>query len=448
MSAPKVTAELAGWIAGADASMIPENVRQEGTRTFVNWVGCAVGGAGHETADRAIAAVSPFSGPRVATVLGRRERLDVLHAALLNGVTSHVLDYDDTHLKTIIHPAGPVASALLALAESRPLSGRDFLTAMIIGVEVECRIGNAVYPDHYDRGWHITGTAGVFGAAAAVGRAIGLDAQRMSWALGLAATQSSGLREMFGTMTKSFHPGRAAQNGAFAAFLAEAGFDSSERGIEAPRGFANVMSDKQDYGEILDGLGERWEAGLNSYKPFACGIVIHPAIDGCRQIREEIGDRVRDIEAVKLKTHPLVLELTNKTAPKTGLEGKFSVYHAAACALLRGDGSPTAFTDEVVNMPEIVAMRDRVKAEADPGCHEASVTVEVTFRDGSALTKHVEHAIGSLERPLTNAQLDDKFMDQAKLVIGEAQARDLLALSWRIGELGDAAEVARASVPQ
>ncbi len=447
MNPPKVTAELADWIVGLDPSTIPAEVRDEGVRTFVNWVGCAVGGARHETADCALAAVSPFSGPRNATVLGRPERLDALHAALLNGITSHVLDYDDTHLKTIIHPAGPVASALLALAEIRPLSGRDLLTAMIIGVEVECRIGNAVYPDHYDHGWHITGTAGVFGAAAAVGRAIGLNPQQMRWALGLAATQSAGLREMFGTMTKSFHPGRAAQNGAFCAFLAEAGFDSSERGIEAPRGFANVMSDKQDYSEILDGLGSRWEAALNSYKPFACGIVIHPTIDGCQQIRDEIGERVQEIEAVQLTTHPLVLELTGKTAPKTGLEGKFSVYHAAACALLRGDGAPTAFTDEVVNLPEIISLRDKVKAEADPACHEASVTIDVTFEDGSTLTERIERAIGSRERPLTNAQLETKFVNQAKLVIGEAQTRDLLALSWRIDALEDAAAVARASVP-
>src|SRR3546814_8373174 len=163
------------------------------------------------------------------------------------------------------------------------------------GSEGEGRIGNAVYPDHYDRGWHITGTAGGFGAAAAVGRAIGLDAQKMGWALGLAATQSAGLREMFGTMTKSFHPGRAAQNGAMAAFLAEAGFDSSERAIEAPRGFASVLSDKQDYNEILDGLGSRWAAALNSYKPFACGIVIHPTIDGCRQIGAEIRSEERRV---------------------------------------------------------------------------------------------------------------------------------------------------------
>jgi 2-methylcitrate dehydratase PrpD len=448
MTAPQVTAELADWIVGLEPSAIPGEVRREAVRTFVNWVGCAVGGARHETADKALAAVSPFSGPRDATVLGRTERLDALHAALLNGIASHVLDYDDTHLKTIIHPAGPVASALLALAEIRPLSGRDLLTALIVGVEVECRIGNAVYPDHYDRGWHITGTAGVFGAAAAVGRAIGLDARQMRWALGLAATQSSGLREMFGTMTKSFHPGRAAQNGAFSAFLAEAGFDSSERGIEAPRGFANVLSDKQDYSEILDGLGTRWEAALNSYKPFACGIVIHPAIDGCQQIRAEIGERVTEIEAVRLLTHPLVLELTGKTAPKTGLEGKFSVYHAAACALLLGDGSPTAFTDEVVNRPDIIALRNRVKAQADPDCHEAAVTIDVTFKDGSSMTKYVERAIGSREKPLTDEQLETKFVNQASAVIGEARSRDLLALAWRIDDLDDAAAVARASVPQ
>jgi len=448
MTATKVTAELAEWIVGLKGTDIPAEVREEGVRTFVNWVGCAVGGARHETADRALAAVEPFSGPRKATVLGRAEKLDALHAALLNGITSHVLDYDDTHLKTIIHPAGPVASALLALAEIRPLSGRDLLTALVVGVEVECRIGNAVYPDHYDRGWHITGTAGVFGAAAAVGHAIGLDAQKMRWALGLAATQSAGLREMFGTMTKSFHPGRAAQNGAMSAFLAEAGFDSSEQAIEAKRGFASVMSDKQDYGEIVDGLGTRWEAALNSYKPFACGIVIHPTIDGCQQIREEIGERVRDIAKVQLTTHPLVLELTGKTAPRTGLEAKFSVYHSAACALLRGDGAPTAFTDEVVNLPEITALRDKVKANADPDCHEAAVTIEVTFNDGSTFSKRVERAIGSREHPLSNAQLETKFMNQAKLVIGEVPARALLDIAWDIESLERAAAVADVSVPE
>ncbi|WP_206454976.1 MmgE/PrpD family protein [Aurantimonas marina] len=446
MTAPHVTSTLAEWIVGVQDRAIPEDVRREGVRTFVNWVGCAVGGASHETVDAALRAVDAFSGPRTSGVLGRKERLDVLHAALVNGISSHVLDYDDTHLKTIIHPAGPVASALLALAEARPMSGRDLITSMLVGIEVECRIGNCVYPQHYDRGWHITGTTGVFGAAAAVGHAIGLDKMQMQWALGLAATQSAGLREMFGTMTKSFHPGRAAQNGAMSAFLAEAGFDSSLQGIEAPRGFANVLSDKQDYSEILDGLGTSWEAALNSYKPFACGIVIHPTIDGCQQIRNEIGDKVGDIQSVKLTTHPLVLELTGKTSPKTGLEGKFSVYHAAASALIEGDGSPTAFTDEMVNRADIIALRDKVKAASDPSIHEASVTIDVTFTDGSTLRKHIERAIGSRERPLTDEQLDAKFTRQSELVVGEGQTRAILDAAWRIETLADAGDVARQAV--
>src|SRR5690606_11330930 len=168
--------------------MIPASIRAEGVRTFVNWLGCAVGGATHETVDRALDVVRLFSGPERAQVIGRAERLDELHAALLNGISSHVLDYDDTHLKTIIHPAGPVASAILAVSESRAISGRDFLTALVTGIEVECRIGNCVYPEHYDRGWHITGTAGVFGAAAATGKLLGLTQQQMVWAFGMAAT--------------------------------------------------------------------------------------------------------------------------------------------------------------------------------------------------------------------------------------------------------------------
>ncbi|MBC7284251.1 MmgE/PrpD family protein [Hoeflea sp.] len=443
---PAVTRQLVDWIVDIKGSDIPADVRREGLRTFVNWTGCAVGGARHETVDRALAAVMPFSGKATSTVLGRPERLDALYAALLNGITSHVLDYDDTHLKTIIHPAGPVASALLALAELRPMSGRDFLTALIVGIEVECRIGNAVYPNHYDRGWHITGTAGVFGAAAATGKAIGLTKQQMRWAFGLAATQSSGLREMFGTMTKSFHPGRAAQNGLFSALLAEANFDSSERAIEAPRGFANVTSTKQDYSEILDDLGVRWESALNSYKPFACGIVIHPTIDGCQQIRKEIGDRVNTIKSVHLTTHPLVLELTGKKTPRTGLEGKFSVFHSAAAALLKGDGAPTAFTDELVNLPEIISLRDRITASSDPECHEASVTIDVIFEDGSTLTKHVERAVGSKDVPLTDAQIDTKFTTQSALVIGEEATKELLAIAWDLESLSSVADVARISV--
>jgi 2-methylcitrate dehydratase PrpD len=447
MQETQVTRKLARWIVSQPAASIPAPVKREGTRTVINWLGCAIGGSTHETVDRALDAIELFTGPEQATVFGRRVRLDVLHTALVNGISSHVLDYDDTHLKTIIHPAGPVASAAFAVGEMMGVSGADLLAAIVIGMEVECRIGNAVYPDHYDRGWHITGTAGVFGAAAAVGRLLGLDERQMTWALGTAATQSSGLREMFGTMCKSFHPGRAAQNGAFAAFLARSGFDSSERAIEAPRGFANVLSTKQDYAEILDGLGERWETALNTYKPFACGIVIHPAIDGCQQIREELGDAVKTIQKVELTTHPLVLELTGKTEPKTGLEGKFSIYHAAAIALLRGDGSPTAFTDEAVSDPAVIALRQRIHATADKAISEESVLIAVTLSDGRRIETHVKHAIGSVERPLSNVQLEAKFKGSSVPVIGEDATNTLLTLGWMFEELADIRELAAKTVP-
>src|SRR2546425_6095722 len=261
-----VTRTLAHYVVSGSYADLPPAVCREARRTLLNWMGCAVGGSRHEAVDVAISALAPFSGPPRASVLGRRERMDILNASLMNGISSHVFDFDDTHLKTVIHPAGPVASAILALAEHRPVSGREFLHALVLGVEVECRIGNAVYPAHYDRGWHITGTTGVFGAAAAAGRLLGLSEQQMRWAFGLAATQPVGLREMFGTMTKSFHPGRAAQNGLTAALLAKEGFTSSEVGLEGRTGWAHVLSTACDYGQITRGLGDHYEILLNTYK--------------------------------------------------------------------------------------------------------------------------------------------------------------------------------------
>jgi 2-methylcitrate dehydratase PrpD len=445
---PAITRQLAEFVVGSRPEDIPSEVYAEAARSFLNWAGCTVGGSIHPAVDIAWAAAKPFAGPAQATVLGKGFRTDVLNAALLNGIASHVFDFDDTHLKTIIHPAGPVASGLLALAETRPMTGREFLHAFILGIEVECRIGNSVYPDHYDRGWHITGTAGVFGAAAAAGKALGLDAQRMTYAMGIAATQSSGLREMFGTMCKPFHPGKAAQNGTHAAFLAREGFTSSERGIEAPRGFAHVASTKFDPGEITDGLGVRWESALNTYKPFACGIVIHPALDACVQLRNAHGLKPQDVASLDLQVHPLVLELTGKTAPRTGLEGKFSVYHSCAAALVHGRCGEHEYSDACVADPVIVGLRQKVKATVRPGIHEHQVDATLTTTDGRVLKLFIENAIGSLGRPLTDAELDAKLVDLCEPVIGAAGSQALIAATRGVGAAPDLSAVIRAASPQ
>jgi 2-methylcitrate dehydratase PrpD len=443
----EITRTLSRFVLEHRAADLPQPVRHEAARSFLNWVSCAVGASRHETVERALAALAPFSGPPEATVLGRGERLDVMHAALMNGITSHTFDFDDTHLKTVIHPSGPVASAILALAERRRVSGTDFLHAFVLGVEVECRIGNAVYPEHYDVGWHITGTAGVFGAAAAAGRLLGLTEQQLTWALGIAATQASGLREMFGTMCKPFHPGNAARNGLLAALLAQQNFTSSEQGIEAKRGFAHVLSTAFKAEEITGGLGETWEIALNTYKPFACGIVIHPIIDACVQLREAHGIAAGEVAAVEARVHPLVLELTGKKTPQVGLEGKFSVYHSAAVALIFGAAGEQQYSDECVRDPRVVRLRDRVSAVIEPGLHEDQAHVTVRLNDGRTFEKRIEHAIGSLERPMSDRDLEAKFRTLSEGILSPSERDRLIGLCWGMESLEDIADVARASSP-
>ena len=443
---PEVTKILAHYIVNAKYEDLPAKVRKEGTRTLLNWVGVAIGGSHHETVDIAVSALAPFSGPAQASLFGRHERFDIMNAAFLNGVSSHIFDYNDTHLKTIIHPAGPVASAILALSEMQPVTGKDFLNALVLGVETECRIGNAVYPNHYDAGWHITGTAGVFGSAAAVGKLLKLTEQQMIWALGLAASQPVGLRESFGSMNKSFNPGRAASNGIFAALLAAKNYTSSDGMIEAKRGWANTISTKQDYREITEGLGTRYEAALNTYKPFACGIVMHPAIDAAIQLRDENKLTADQIERVELKVHPLVIELTGKKTPREGLEGKFSIYHAVAVALVEGAGGEKQFSNRAVTDPVVVALRSKVMPVVTPGVDAAQVDMTVVLKDGRRLEKHIEHAIGSVDVPMSDQALEKKFSDLAEGILPAPTIRRVMDLCWNVETVGNAGDIARSGV--
>jgi 2-methylcitrate dehydratase PrpD len=335
----------------------------------------------------------------------------------------------------------------MALGERQHTSGVDFLHAFILGVETECRIGKAVYPSHYERGFHITGTAGVFGAAAAVGKLLGLDEQQMVWALGIAATQSAGLKEMFGTMCKPLHPGSAGQDGLKAALLASKDYTSSEQSLEAPEGFAFTMSDQQDFAQITDNLGGTFEVSRNTYKPFACGIVTHPIIDGCIQLRNEHNLTAQQVAGVSLRVNPLVLKLTGKKTPQTGLEAKFSIYHASAVAVIRGSAGPNEYTDATAQDAEVIELRDKVTAQIDEGVSEEEAFVRITLNDGTVLDKHVEHAIGSLERPMTNEALERKFSDQAATTLPAQQIPEVMALCWDIETLDDVSLIAVTAVP-
>jgi 2-methylcitrate dehydratase PrpD len=441
------TATLAAWIVANRIETVPEDVRHEARRAIVNYLGCALGGSHDEAVDIAIRVFGPYSGPPTASVIGRAESLDPLHASLMNGISSHVYDFDDTTPKNYMHPTSPVASALFAYASVHPVSGSDFMQAFITAFEAEMRIGNAVYPAHYDVGWHITGTAGVFGAAAAIGKLIGLSHQQTIWAIGLAATQAAGIREMFGSMAKSFHPGRAAQNGYSAALLAQAGFTAGEHGLEGPRGFAAVQAAQYDLSKITAGLDTDYELRANTYKPFPCGIVNHPTIDGAIQIHDEHRRAPESIVAVRLRVAPLVLDLCNQTNITKGLQGKFSVYHGAAIGLVRGRAGIQEYTDEAVNDPAIKRVRELTTAEGDASITEDQAHIEVELTNGEVLMHFVEKSLGNIHRPLTDRQLDHKFLDQAVLAIPLEQAKKLLRQCWQIDQLSDVNQLVRSSLP-
>jgi aconitate decarboxylase len=304
---------------------------------------------------------------------------------------------------------------------------------------------------------HITSSCGSIGAAVAVSKALGSSTKQTAHAIGLAATQVTGLREMFGSHTKSFHPGRAAQSGLLAAVMAHEGYTSSESALEAKRGWANVVgATKTDVQQNLDkwtsiggniGLasGEtgRWEILRNSFKPFPCGIVIHPSIDACVQLHHQINERGLDpqrIAYVKADVHPLVLELTGKKTPKDGLEAKFSVYHSGACALLLGKATPAEYEDSVVLDPNVIAIRDRIVADVDPALEPQQARVCVVLDNGEILDVFVEHAIGSVLKPMSDEMLEKKFIDQATGVTGE-QAQAASKACWGIGTASDVASI-------
>src|SRR5882672_5518651 len=377
---PGVTQTLARFIVETKWQDIPEKARHEAKRALLNFFAVAIAGCRTEPVELALKSLAEFSGGKQATIIGRTERIDALGAAFLNAASANVFDYCDTHLPTVVHPTAPLAPALLSLAELRRVTGRELLLAFVLGFEIECRVGGAVSPGHYPKGWHITSTCGVFGAAAGAAKLLGLNESQVVWSLGNASTQSSGLCECLGWPAKSVSVGNAARNGLWSALLAEKGFEGPAEPIAGAQGFINAMAEPPSWSSLIEGFGETWEIAHNSIKPYPCGFVIHPFLDCVLDWRRR--HPADAVERVVARGNPLLSDRTDRPDISTGRESQVSVQHALAAALVLGRAGLDQFTDACARDPDVIAMRRKIEVVRDPAIATIAAEVELWTADG------------------------------------------------------------------
>jgi 2-methylcitrate dehydratase PrpD len=439
---------LAEFVVASRWENVPGPIRRQAIRSILNSFGTALGGSQDQAVLRLWAALEPFSSGNDCTVIGHPTKLDMPTAAFLNAVSMNVFDFDDTHEGTIIHPTAPVAAAVFAFAETRFVSGAELLHAFVLGTEVECRIGNAISPGHYDRGWHITSTCGVFGAAVAVGKLLGLDEREMLWALGNASAQSSGLVETLGSMAKSVSVGNAARNGLVAAIMAKHGVEGPLYPLEGPRGFLKVVSDEPDFSALDRDLGVTWELARNMFKPYPCGVVLNPVIDACLSVQASGRIRLDDIESITVVGNPLLKARADRPHVTRGREAQVSAQHAVAVSLLRGSAGIADFGDEAVRAPDVLAFRQKVaRIDVDAAIPVESVRLEIRTTDGATTRIEIEAATGSPRKPLTDNDLERKFETLAAFGCSDLRARPLIERLWGLESELDAAGVVRAAAP-
>jgi 2-methylcitrate dehydratase PrpD len=443
-----VTTRLATYAATVNYSDLPDQVRREALRSVFNILGCTLGGARHHAVDIADNSLSAFTGQGSATLIGRGRKSDALHAALINCLASSIYSFDDTHEQAVVHPSGPVGAAALAVAELKPVTGQAFLAAFALGVEIECRLCKAltVPPAKGSLAWSGTGITGGIGAAVAAGSLLGLDMIGMRTAIGIALSQAAGFRAMHGTFSTALMPAQAAQTGLRAAILAQAGFTSSPAALEGRYGYLSVFSEQPDLDALTGGLGERFEILRNTYKPYPCGIVIHPIIDGCLELRSAHGLDAGQIASVAIAASPGAMALCNNRNPKDEMQAHVSLHHWTAVCFIRGTARIQDMdTETAVKDPALMAFQDRVEATLDPNHAADSAEVTVTMTNGMRYTSRIEHGIGSAIRPMTNADLEVKFAGMAAPVLGDQRTRKLMGQCWDLANLPDAGELARAA---
>jgi 2-methylcitrate dehydratase PrpD len=444
-AAQHATQHVAEFALSVGPQDLSEAVRHEAMRSFVNFIGCALGGSHHESVECAQKALVETAGRATASIIGRAQMHDVLSATLLNCMSASAHGFDDTHAEAVVHPTGPVAAAILALGERDRMRGEDFLAALAVGMEVVCRVSKAfsVLPARANIGWIQTGTAGGIGAAVAAARCLNLDLAQLKAAIGIAASQASGIRGAHGTMCTALIPAHAAQCGLRAAILAAHGFSGSDVAFEGRHGFADVFCDEPNFDALTERLGQSFEILSNTYKAYPCGVVVHPIIDGCLSIRSEHEINPSEIDCVLLTANPITLELAGRRTPKDSIEGHLSIYHWAAAALLLGKAGIAEGSDRCILDPEVIALRNKVGALADAAISRDGAKVTVVLRSGRSFQSDIAHCKGSAGQAMSDADLTKKFRDQATGLLTESQVARLLNLCWKVSTLEDVGEIAR-----
>jgi 2-methylcitrate dehydratase PrpD len=429
---PKVeglTREVAEFILHTGYGDLPGDVVELGRKSILDGMGLALCGSVAATGQLSRAYVKGLGvAGGASTILGSSMKAPPRFAAFVNGIGIHADDYDDTQLAVaadrvyglLTHPTAPALSAALALAEPRSLSGRELMAAYHVGVEVECKIAEAIAPRHYDEGFHSTGTCGTIGAAAAAAKLIGLDLRQTLHALGIAASEAAGLRENFGTMTKPLHAGRAAESGIVAAELAALGWTAAEQILEAPRGFFRAAGGGYDPNAIVHRLGRPWtfrQPGI-SIKPYPSGSLTHPAMTEMARLIRTHAIQAPQVERVDVGTNRNMPNALIYHQPKTGLEAKFSMEFCLAALLLYGKAGLTEFTSQVVNRPEVQAMMARIHFGVNPvaeaaGYNKMTTILDIRLRDGRTISGRADFAKGSPAIPMSYQEVSDKFLDCA-----------------------------------
>ncbi|MCS7139816.1 MAG: MmgE/PrpD family protein [Candidatus Nezhaarchaeota archaeon] len=436
---------LADFVESVDLNKVPFNVIEHTKFCILDWFGVTIAGSAEKDA---ITLVELFKElrPRDASIIGFDVKIPVHEAAYVNGVISHMIELDDIHREAIIHPGVPVIPAALALSEKLGRSGETLVEAVIAGYEVEIAIGKAVNPSHY-KYWHSTGTCGTFGSAAAASKVLGLGAEMIVSAFGIAGTHAAGLIETFGTSSKPLNPGRAARDGVLAALLAERGFVGPRTIFEGDKGFFRATSSEIDYDKGFRGLGEKYEILMNSFKRHSsCGHT-HAAIDAILSLRGKTGLRPVDVVEVEVGTYSDAVEIVGRNyEPKTPLEAKFSLPYCIAVAMLDGVVSLRQFTFERMSRADVKDFMKKVKVYVDKDVNalyprKLGARVRVKTANGDVYEELVEVAKGNPENPLTRDELIDKFIQLASMKLSHDKCTELIRAILRVEKLSDVREL-------